>query len=153
MVLLDEIKRRKMKRMERNSTPEVNGGSVSPRGENWTLPDFTHGVENPLPYFENAFREVTGLMERYCRTYGVSRAEFITEMSQRNPAGMEAFWRLHDLVDCDVYGKWCKGRLTSQDLSQFCRNINRWVEHTRSLFGTPPMATLDQTMNGRVDNG
>lgn len=134
-------------------SPVLSIRNVSPRGENRTLPDFTHGVENPLPYFENAFREVTGLMERHCRTYGVSRAEFITEMSQRNPVGMRTFWRLHDLVDCDVYGKWCKGRLSSKDLSQFCRDVDRWVGHTRSLFGTRPQATKDQAMKGQMNNG
>ena len=155
IVLPDEIRRHQVNRMERNLILEVHTGSVSPRGENppSKLPDFTHGVENPLPYFENAFREVTGLMERYCCTYGVSRAEFITEMRQQDPLRMGRFWRLHDIVDCDVYGRWCRGSLTSEELSQFCRAVDRWVDYSRSLFATPSESTQSQGAKGPMDNG
>jgi hypothetical protein len=115
MNLLEEIKQRKLKR-------QVNPLTV----------EFT--VENPLPHWEKAWEEVSGSIRGYCRTNRITFCEFIEECRTIDNGAVVEFYRLWDIVDCDVYGRWLDNTLTNDRLLQFYSNVDEWKDTVRKLF-------------------
>ncbi len=84
------------------------------------------GVENPIPYHDRAYQEVMDAIECYCRHHRVSRAEFLEDLRRKHEDLVERFLTLSDAVDCDVFGKWCEGTLTEEELQKFYQNVEEW---------------------------
>ena len=83
-------------------------------------------VENPLPYFEKVFAEVTMAIREECRQRKCSYAELLEDIRKIDPAIIERFFELHDAIACDVYGRWCDGSLTVEKLQDFYRTLEEW---------------------------
>lgn len=115
MDLLDEIKRRKLKRQEGNAILEGH-------------------VENPLPRWEKAWAEVSELVRAYCVSKRMTFSELIEECRAIDPDGVSEFYRLWDVVDCDVFGRWVDNKLTEQDLEAFYSDVERWKEAVHDLL-------------------
>ncbi len=84
------------------------------------------GVENPIPFHDRAYQEVMDAIECYCRHHRVSRAEFMEDLRRKHEDLVERFLTLSDAVDCDVFGKWCEGSLTEEELQKFYQNVEEW---------------------------
>lgn len=115
MDLLDEIKRLKLRRADRNAV------SLGP-------------VENPLPRWEKAWAEVSEMVQVHCINKGVTFAELIEECRGLDAGIVTEFYRLWDLVDCDVFGWWVDNRLTEQALEAFYSDVERWKEAVHDLL-------------------
>jgi hypothetical protein len=125
MDLLDEIKRLKVRRKE------IGGISRS-------------DVENPLPRWEKVWYEVSVMVQTYCVNKRVTFGELIEECREIDPAMVDEYFRLWDLVDCDVFGRWLDNTLTEEGLKAFYGVADRWKEAMRNL-----LALLEQEARKR----
>lgn len=127
MDLLQEIKRRKAERKKRNA---ALGGCI----------------ENPLPRWEKVWAEVSEMIRVYCISKRMTFSELIEECREIDPGGVNNFYRLWDLVDCDAFGRWVDNRLTEQDLRAFFVLVDEWKDAVRSLL------SLHEQGSGSVHN-
>jgi len=115
MDLLDEIKRLKVRRKE------ISGISKS-------------DVENPLPRWEKVSSEVSEMVKAYCFNKRITFGELIEECREIDRAMLDEYFRLWDLVDCDVFGRWLDNTLTEEGLKAFYGVADRWKEAMRNLL-------------------
>lgn len=115
MDLLQEIKRLKLTRADRNVV------SLGP-------------IENPLPRWEKVWAEVSEMVQMHCINKRVTFAELIEECREVDAGIVIEFFRLWDLVDCDVFGRWVDNRLTEEALKAFYSDVERWKEAVHDLL-------------------
>lgn len=93
----------------------------------------SRGLENPLPKWGEAWYQVKSLIQSRCKRLGITYTQLITSARQIYPELADAFLSLSEVLDSDLYGKWSDGTLTSDELSQFYRRLDQWVEITKHL--------------------
>jgi hypothetical protein len=91
---------------------------------------------NPLPYFEEAFEYVQSVIVQTYKSRNCTYAELLEEARDADPSIITRYFELFDAVDCDVYGKWCAGTLTTEEYDQFCRIVDEWKEITSRMIRT-----------------
>ena len=116
MALLDEIKKLKANRQQNRDVVRL--------GE----------VENPLPYWEKAFSESIVLVQGYCKEKGITFAELMDDCQHFSPASVKEYFQLSDDIDCDIFGRWCDGRLSDQELRSFHYLVDKWKQAVRNLL-------------------
>lgn len=99
------------------------------RGRNVSSPAKLDGfVANPLPYFEDAWLYVHSLFLQECNIRNCTFAELLDEIEMIESDAVESYFQLLDRIDCDVYGKWCSGELTSEEHNTFCALVDDWKQ-------------------------
>ena len=102
-----------------------------------TRPGMSDGsVANPMPYFEEAFQYVQGVIVQAYKSRNCTYAEMLEEIRKVDPSVVTRYFELFDAVNCDVYGKWCCGTLTAEEYDQFCRTVDEWKEITSRMIKT-----------------
>ncbi len=94
-----------------------------------TRPGMSDGwVSNPLPYFEEAFQYVQGVIVQAYKSRNCTYAEMLEGIRKVDPGIVTKYFELFDAVDCDIYGKWCSSTLTSEEYNLFCRTVDEWKD-------------------------
>jgi hypothetical protein len=110
--------------------------------EAWTSKRKTGGLMmrqlagNPLPHFEQAFRQVHAMIVGTCQKRQCTYAELLEDARNADPATVERYFELFESVDCDVYGKWCAGTLTVEEYTLFCGHVDEWKDSTSRMIKT-----------------
>jgi hypothetical protein len=91
-------------------------------------------VGNPLPYFEQAFQYVQRLIVETYKFRNCTYAEMLEEVRKIDPGIVTKYFELFDAVDCDIYGKWCTGALSTEEYELFCRTVDDWKDMTSRMI-------------------
>ena len=91
-------------------------------------------VRNPLASFERTLTEVRQSFELCCQLRGISFAEFLDSLERDHVELFARYWRLWDLIDCDVFDRWCEGRLTAEGLRTFDDHVDQWKNCAREMI-------------------
>jgi hypothetical protein len=91
---------------------------------------------NPLPYFESAFRCVQRLIVKAYTSRNCTYAELLEAIRRVAPGIVAEYFELSNAVDCDVYGKWCTGKLSTKEYELFCKTVDAWKDITSRMIET-----------------
>ena len=92
-------------------------------------------VSNPLIYFELAYKLIHAAITKVCVDRNCTYAELLEEIRKIDPEIIEKYFELFEIVDCDVYGKWCTGDLMLEEYKRYCSTVDEWKEVTMRMTG------------------
>ena len=84
------------------------------------------GIENPSPRFEKVLAEVATAIREECRQRKCTYPELLEDIRKIDPQIIKRFLELEHAINCDVYGRWCAGTLTEEELQEFYQNVEEW---------------------------